>query len=260
MKILFIGDITGRPGRNATKEALKMLNKKHEFDLVIANGENLAHGAGMSKKTFEEMTEAGVDFFTSGNHIFRRGDIYPELEKAHTKVLRPANYPPGNVGKGCEIVTKKGKKILVINIIGRVFFSDNYDCPFRKMDEILDEFNHEKPDAVIVDFHAEATSEKIAMRHYLDGRVTALLGTHTHVQTADDMVTEKGTAYITDVGMVGPIDSIIGAEKNTVLEGFLKQTGFSLDIPAGPCIFNAVVIEISGKAKAKSIERINIII
>ncbi len=256
MNILFIGDIVGKPGRNATKKAIKQLKDEHNIDLVIANGENLAHGLGITLKTSKEMCEAGVDFFTSGNHIYKNKDIFKEMEKKSTRIIRPANFPPGNVGKGYRVISKKGKKLLVINLTGRVFFDHNYDCPFRAIDQILDEHKKTKLDGIIIDFHAEATSEKIAMKHYLDGRVSALIGTHTHVPTADAEVTQKSMAYITDVGMTGPTDSVIGVEKKSILESFLRQTKFKLEVAKGSCVFNAVMLEITGRSKANSIELI----
>ena len=180
------------------------------------------------------------------------------MNKKNTKILRPANFPPGNVGKGHQIITIKKKKILIINLSGRVFMDHDYDCPFRTIDQILDEYKKVKLDAILVDFHAEATSEKIAMKHYLDGQISALWGTHTHVPTADAEITKKGTAYITDVGMVGSMDSVIGVEKENIIESFLKQTNFKLEVASGHCIFNAVMIEITGRAHSESIELIKI--
>ena len=165
MKILLIGDIIGKSGRKATTQVIKNLKKEHSFDLIVANGENMAHGIGMTKRTFEEMKEAGIDFFTSGNHIYDKSDIFPEMEKKLTKIIRPANFPEGNIGYGHRLLTIKKKKILIINLIGRVFFKHNYDCPFKKFDEILNEYKKDKPDIILVDFHAEATSEKIALKH-----------------------------------------------------------------------------------------------
>ena len=256
MKILVIGDIVGKPGRQTTRKAIKELKKDFKIDLIVANGENLAHGLGMTEKTYKEMREAGVDFFTTGNHILKRPEIFVEMEKKNTHILRPANFPPGNIGKGYQVITIKKKKILIINLNGRVFMDHNYDCPFRTIDQILDEHKKTKLDGILVDFHAEATSEKIAMKHYLDGRVSALWGTHTHIPTADAEITAKGLAYITDVGMVGPIDSVIGVEKERILENFLKQTSFRLEVAEGRCIFSAVMIEITGRNRSKSIELI----
>ena len=206
------------------------------------------------------MREAGVDVFTTGNHVLKRPEIFPEMEKKNPKILRPANFPPGNIGKGYQVITIKKKKILIINLNGRVFIDHNYDCPFRTVDQILDEHKKSKLDGILVDFHAEATSEKIAMKHYLDGRVSALWGTHTHIPTADAEITAKGLAYITDVGMVGPTDSVIGVEKERILENFLKQTSFRLEVAVGRCIFSAVMIELTGRNRSKSIEFIQMTI
>ena len=260
MNILVIGDIVGKPGRQTTRKAIKQLKKDFKIDLIIANGENLAHGLGMTKKTYEEMREAGVNFFTTGNHVFKRPEIFAEMEKKNTRILRPANFPPGNIGRGYQVITIKKKKILIINLNGRVFMDHNYDCPFRTIDQILDEHKKTKLDGILVDLHAEATSEKMAMKHYLDSRVSALWGTHTHVPTADAEITELGLAYITDVGMVGPVDSVIGVEKERILENFLKQTSFRLEVAEGRCIFNAVMIEITGRNRSKSIELIRMTI
>ncbi len=260
MKVLVIGDIVGKPGRQATAKAIKNLKKDHKIDLIIANGENMAHGLGMTEKTFNEMREVGIDFFTSGNHILKRPEIFPEMGKKNTKVIRPANLPPGNTGKGFQVITVNKKKVLIINLIGRVFFENDYDCPFREIDHILEQHKKIKLDAVIVDFHAEATSEKIAMKHYLDGRISALVGTHTHVPTADAEISKKGLAYITDIGMVGPVDSVIGVRKENIIESFLKQINFKLDMAEGRCIFNAVMIEITGRTCSESIELIQMTI
>ncbi len=255
MNFLLIGDIMGRPGRKTAQRAIEEIRQEHEVDLVIANGENLAHGAGMTQKTYDEMREAGVDFFTSGNHIYDKEGIIPELQKENTRVIRPANFPPGNIGQGYRALNVDGKKVLIVNLIGRVFMHRNYDCPFLAMDRILREHEAEELEAVLVDFHAEATSEKVALKHYLDGRVTALWGTHTHVPTADEEVSEKGTAYQSDLGMTGPSDSVIGVAKESVVQSFLKQVSFKLEVPEGPCVFNALLIE-SKNRKAVSVQRI----
>jgi hypothetical protein len=260
MKILVIGDIIGKPGRNAVKTAVKKLKKDHEIDLIIANGENLAHGLGMTLSTYEEMTEAGVDFFTTGNHILKRPEIFSVMDKEDTNIIRPANFPPGNPGKGYQIISVNKKKILIINLNGRVFMDHNYDCPFRGIDQILDDNKKEKLDGILVDFHAEATSEKIAMKHYLSGRVSALWGTHTHVPTADAEITDKGLAYITDIGMTGPTDSVIGVKKENIIESFLKQTNFKLDVAEGRCIFNAIMLELIGRSESRSIDLIQMYI
>jgi len=260
MKILFIGDIIGKPGRHAAREAIKKLKAEHQIDLIIANGENLAHGTGMTPKTYKEIREAGIDFVTTGNHILKRPQIFPEMQKKNTLILRPANFPPGNVGIGHRVLTVKKKKILIINLIGRVFMPFAYDDPFRCIDRILEEHKKIKLDGIIVDLHAEATSEKVAMKHYLNGRISSLVGTHTHIPTADAEVTEKGLAYITDIGMTGPMDSVIGVEKENIIESFLKQTKFKLEVASGRCIFNAVMLEITSRKRSESIELIQMTI
>ncbi len=253
MKIIFIGDIVGRPGRETVKKVLPKLKEEHQPDLVLANGENLTHGRGMSEESIKEMQQAGIDFFTSGNHIFDNRTVVEKLNDKSFPVIRPANFPPGNPGRGYHIYeTAKMQKILILNLHGRVFIKENYDCPFRKADEIIQETKGDQPTAIIVDMHAEATSEKIALAHYLSDRVSAVVGTHTHVPTADAQILNNRTAYITDIGMVGASDSIIGAKKEDIIEGFLTQMPFKYDIAEGPTTFNAVLIEINdtdGKAE-----------
>lgn len=254
MKILVIGDIFAKAGRKAVKKGIELLKKEGGFDLIIANGENLAHGKGMTRETFREMREAGVDVFTTGNHILAKPDIFDEMKAKDTRILRPANFPEGNIGIGHRVFTIKKKKVLIINLIGQVFMPNHYDSPFHTIDKILKEYKKTKLDAILVDFHAEVTSEKIALKHYLDGRVTALWGTHTHVPTADAEVTEKGMAYITDVGMTGPINSVIGVKTENIIESFLKQVKFKMEPGEGACIFNALVIEMRGSKKAVKTE------
>lgn len=250
MRILVIGDIFGKAGRKAAKKGIEILKKEGDFDLIIANGENLAHGKGMTPETYREMREAGVDVFTTGNHILAKPDIFDEMNQKNTRILRPVNFPEGNIGIGHKVFTINKKKVLIINIIGQVFMPHHYDSPFKAIDDVLTSYKKTKLDAILVDFHAEVTSEKIAMKHYLDGRVTALWGTHTHVPTADADVTEKGMAYITDVGMTGPTNSVIGVKTENIIESFLKQTKFKMEPAEGPCIFNALVIEMKGSKKA----------
>lgn len=255
MKLLIIGDIVGKSGRRATQKAIEILKKDHDFDLIVANGENMAHGSGMTKKTFQEMCNAGIDFFTSGNHILKKNDIFSELEKEKPLIIRPANFAPGNEGIGYRLLQVKDKKILIINLIARVFMGRHYDCPFREADRLLENFSDEA-DFVLVDFHGEATSEKIAMKHYLNGRVAALWGTHTHVPTADFEVTEKGMAYITDIGMVGAKDSILGAEKEPILNSFLTQKSFALNPAEGRCVFNAIMLNLISNGVSDDIDLI----
>lgn len=266
MKILFIGDIFARPGRRAVEAVLRPIVEEHKIDLVIANGENMRHGKGVSKENLIEMQRAGVDFLTSGNHIFKAKEIVPFLNDKSLPILRPANYPPGVPGRGYEIVTSRsGVLVLVINLLGRLFIKEEVDCPFRAMDAILERFSNVELDAIFVDFHAEATSEKAALANYLDGRVSAVIGTHTHVPTADARILPGGTAFQSDVGFVGPIDSIIGVDKKQIIEHFLTQLPARHDIATGPVVFNSTIIELdtatfgskSGVRRAKSIEMLH---
>jgi metallophosphoesterase (TIGR00282 family) len=250
MIILAIGDIVGRPGRLAVQKVLPGLRKEYNVDMVIANAENLAGGIGTTPATAHELLECGVDIMTSGNHIWAHREIIPSLED-DTPIMRPLNYPPGVPGKGYVI---KGK-VAVINLIGRTFMS-SYDCPFRAMDSVLENLGN-KPPVKIVDFHAEATSEKVAMGRYLDGRVTAVLGTHTHVGTIDARVLSGGTAYVTDIGMTGPKESVIGDNMDDVIQRFLTAIPVRLTVAKGPVIFTAMLLDVDNKSgKAKSIERI----
>jgi len=259
MTILFFGDIVGKIGRKAIKEILPRLKKKYEPDLVMANAENIAHGLGVTEKTIKEMAESGIDVFTSGNHIWDKEEILEILKENKIILLRPANYPPGVPGVGHKLLEIGTKKLLVVNLIGRVFFREQFDCPFRKIDEILEEYKNEKLNGIIIDFHAEATSEKVAMGWHTDGRVSTLVGTHTHVPTADSKILPHGTGYITDIGMVGARDSVIGDDKENVLKRFLYQMPYLLEVPEeGICEVNAVLIEIDSKTKkTKEIKRID---
>ncbi len=257
MKILFIGDIIGRPGRTAVKRILPQLKAEGSYELVIANGENAHHGKGITPEDVQELSAAGVDFFTTGNHIWKDKSIIPFLGSKNMPVIRPANYPEGNPGKGWQIVeTGLMRRVLVINLLGRLFINVQTDCPFRTADKILKENAHERLDAIFVDFHAEATSEKCALANYLDGRVTAVVGTHTHVATADARILPGGTAFQTDAGFVGPEDSVIGVRKELIIENFLTQMPVKHDIADGPVMFNAVELEIEkGKAEAVGLVR-----
>ncbi|MBU1992455.1 MAG: TIGR00282 family metallophosphoesterase [Patescibacteria group bacterium] len=258
MKILFIGDIFGRPGRETVKRLLPNLKAKLKPNLIIANGENLSHGKGLTPENVKEMQDAGVDFFTSGNHVWKNKKGVDKLDDPKFPVIRPANYPPSVEGRGYEIIKdNKGNKVLVINLLGRVFMKDDLDCPFRTAAKILEETINETLSAIIVDIHAEATSEKVALGHFLDGKVSAVLGTHTHIPTADARVLDSGTAYITDIGMVGPRDSVIGLEKETIVKQFLTQTPVKHEVAESENTLCAVLIEIDPEtAKAKSIEHI----
>ena len=245
MKILFIGDIFGQPGRETVKKLLKSYKDTHKIDLVIANGENMKHGKGITEDNIREMRNAGVDFFTSGNHIWKEKSVNEILQNDRIPLIRPANYPPYDPGKGYKIIeTSSHKKVLVINLLGRLYMSVQLDCPFRTIDNILKETENSEFDAIIVDFHAEATSEKAALAYYVDGKVSAVLGTHTHVQTNDARILPNGTGFMSDVGMTGPYDSIIGVRKDEIIENFLTQMPVKHEIPDGETIFNAVLMEI----------------
>jgi metallophosphoesterase (TIGR00282 family) len=251
IKILTIGDIVGRPGRQAVHKLLGGLRQEYGIDLVIANGENAAGGFGLSVSTAHELLDDGVDVITSGNHIWAQKDILPSLDDKDMPILRPLNYPPGVPGRG---YLTKGE-VLVVNLMGRTFMND-IDCPFRAMDSLLEELAP-KPPVIIVDFHAEATSEKVAMGRYLDGRVSAVLGTHTHVGTIDAQVLPGSTAYVTDIGMTGPTDSIIGDDAEAVIRRFLTMMPHHLSVGKGKPVMNAVLVDVDVKSgKASGIERI----
>ena len=221
LNVLFVGDIVGKAGRRFLSRKLPGLISRLEADFVIANGENVANGAGIKPDDASSLVEDGVDVLTSGNHIWNKKEIFAALEEGD-RVLRPANYPPAAPGRGALIrESASGVSIGVINLSGRLFM-EAIDCPFRTCDEILDE-RRGKTSIIIVDFHAEATSEKIALGWYLDGKVSAVIGTHTHVQTADERVLPGGSAYISDAGMTGSIDSVIGVKKELSLERFLTS-------------------------------------
>ena len=250
MLVLTIGDIIGKPGRQAIQQLLPQLRQQYELGMVIANGENAAGGIGLTPATAEELFEAGVDVITSGNHIWRHKEIIPYLD-SDSPILRPLNYPPGVPGKGYII----NSQAMVVNLMGRTFMS-NLDCPFQAMDKLLAELET-KPPVIIVDFHAEATSEKVAMGRYLDGRVSAVLGTHTHVGTIDAQVFPQGTAYVTDIGMTGPMDSVIGDNTELILQLFLTRLPHRISVGNGRTVFNAILVNIANDSgRATSIERI----
>lgn len=247
-----LGDVIGRPGRRAVHALVPGLRHEYGIDLIIANGENAAGGLGLTRGTAEELFESDIDIITSGNHIWDQREIIPDLD-SNQAILRPLNYPPGVPGHGYLI--KKGT--LVVNLVGRTFIG-NFDCPFRAMDRLIDELADNKPSVIIVDFHGEATSEKVAMGWYLDGRVSAVLGTHTHVGTIDARLLPKGTAFITDIGMTGPRDSVIGDDIDSVLTRFLTQLPHRISVGKGRIILNAVLVEIDeATGKAKHISRID---
>ncbi len=257
IKILFIADIVGKPGRKAVKKILPGLKEEEGIDFIVANGENMTSGQGMTKDTMDELIEVGVDFFTTGNHIWRKPDFFPELGKKETPVIRPANYPEDSPGVGYKIVKTKIGKILIINLLGRVWINANVESPFTTIDDILKKTKG-KYDISLVDFHAEVTSEKVAMGFYLDGRVNVVVGTHTHVPTADERVLPKGTAYVSDVGMTGTKESVLGVKTDIIVN--LYTTGmpqkFSNETE-GPLKFNSVLVELDKKGKVVTIKRID---
>lgn len=258
MKVLFIGDIVGKIGRKAVAKILPKLKKELKPNLVIANAENLAHGKGVTETTLKEMMEAGVDWFTNGDHAFKAKKQIEDIYNGGLPILRPANYSADIPGQGHAIVAVGKQKILLINLVGRVFMRMDYDCPFRKLDEILTNFAKQNLSAIIVDIHAETASEKITLRHFVDGKISAIIGTHTHVMTADQQITDRGTAYITDAGMTGFANGSIGLDKENIIKTFLTQIKYPHQLPEkGRAIFNSVFITINPKTgKAKSIKPI----
>lgn len=257
VRILYIGDIFGRPGRAVLKETLPGLVSEYSPDLVLANGENAAAGFGITPLLAEELLGLGIAVLTTGNHIWDKKEIYPYLaEHADGPLLRPANYPSHVPGRGLYVgKTKAGLEFAVINLQGRVFMPP-IDCPFRTVDALLESI----PESVkvrFVDMHAEATSEKLAMGWYLNGRVTAMVGTHTHVPTADEMVLPGGTAYVTDLGMTGPYESVIGVEKDTIIRKFLSQLPERYEVAKGDVRLCGVLVEADPETgRAVSIERV----
>ncbi len=257
MKVLFIGDIVGKPGRRALQEGLPGLINKLKIDFVIANVENAAGGFGITQSISEEIFSLGTDILTSGNHIWDKKEAITYITKEN-RLLRPANYPHDVPGAGSIVISaSNGEKVAVLNISGRVFMN-NLDCPFETAKRELSALK-EQAKIIIVDFHAEATSEKSAIGWFLDGEVSALLGTHTHVQTADERILPKGTAFITDVGMTGPINSIIGVKKEQVIDKFLTQIPCRFETAKGDAILSCVLLEINTKTgKSTSIQRMQI--
>lgn len=258
LKVLFFGDIVARPGRETIKKELPKLKAQFKPDITIANAENIAHIHGATPRTIHEMQEAGIDFFTSGNDVLRKYQKFVEItEDKDIDLIRPANYPKGTPGVGEMVIKVKNQNLLMINLLGRVFMKEDMDCPFRKLDQILKKYAKKKIDNVIVDFHAETTSENVALGFYADGRVAALLGTHTHVPTADERILPEGTGYITDVGMTGVLNSTLGANKEYIIDRYLTQTSRMPIEPAEDdlTVINAIYLELD-KNKTKKIKRI----
>ncbi len=242
MNILFIGDIVAKPGRQVVNQQLGKLVKAHQIEFVIANGENTAGGLGITPGVLEELLTSGIDVITSGNHIWKRKEVSEIIE--HQKLLRPANYPDVTPGKGFNVYKVNNIQIAVLNIQGRIFM-DPIDCPFSIADKALDKLKN--ANIIIVDFHAEATSEKIAMGWYLDGKVTAVIGTHTHVQTSDGRILPGGTAYISDAGMTGSKSGVIGIKKEEIIKHFLTRMPFNYKSCKGDNYLEGIVMEVDEK-------------
>ncbi len=259
MRILFLGDVVGRPGRRAVSALLAKLAAEHGAEFVVVNCENSAAGYGVTASVAEELFNAGADCLTSGNHVWAHKEVYELLEK-EPRLLRPANFPPGAPGRGLGVYQNgSGVKIAVLNLQGRIFM-DAIDCPFRAADAILGELG-EDVRVRIVDFHAEATSEKQAMGWHLDGRVSAVIGTHTHVQTADERILPGGTAYISDAGMCGVLDSVIGVDKDIATRRIVSGLPARFEVPkGGEVAVQGVVVEVDeGSGRAVGIERVNVV-
>jgi metallophosphoesterase (TIGR00282 family) len=257
MKVIIVGDIVGKPGRRILTATLKKLKEQHETEFVVANVENAAEGAGLIPKVGDEILAAGVDVMTSGNHIFDKKEVIQYIEN-QPRLLRPANYAPDAPGRGLWLgSTDSGTPVAVINVQGRIFMPPS-DCPFRAADRLLAEVGN-RASVIIVDHHAEATSEKLAMGRYLDGRVSVVVGTHTHVQTADEQVMPGGTAYITDLGMTGPYDSVIGVQAQLVITRFVRGLPLRYQTASENPQLHGVVVEIDERTgKAISIVRLQV--
>ena len=254
-RILFVADVVGHPGREAVKALLPGLKKELGADLTVVNGENAAGGFGLTAKIVSELKGAGADVITTGNHVFAQKEFLPELPTLE-RVLRPANYPPGVPGDGSCVVEARGHRVLVMNLMGRIFTMEGLDDPFRAADAIL--ARHPGIQIVMCDMHAETTSEKTAMGWFLAGRASAVAGTHTHIPTADARVLPGGTAYVTDVGMVGPRDGCIGMDKDVVIQRFLTALPNRFTVASGPVTFNSVLITISASTgRATAIQRVD---
>jgi 2',3'-cyclic-nucleotide 2'-phosphodiesterase len=253
VRLLFVGDVIGSPGRRALATLLPGLRERHAPDFVLVNGENAAGGVGITERIARGIFELGVDVITLGNHAYRHTEVFEYLDR-EPRIIRPANYPKADPGHGHTVVERDGARLAVANLAGTVFL-DAWRSPFAEADALVAELRG-RADHVLVDFHAEATSEKAAMGWYLDGRVTACVGTHTHVPTADARVLPGGTAYVTDVGMTGPRESVIGVERELAIKRFLTQTPVKFETAAGDPWLNAVLIDAGDDGRARSIEQL----
>lgn len=256
MNILCIGDIVGKPGRLALEGALPGLKKEFQIDFVVVNAENAAGGAGLTSKIAEELFKAGCDVLTLGDHVWDQKELEEYLGRTDA-VIRPANFPDGTPGRGwCIKETASGQKIGVVNLLGRVFMRYHLECPFKALERIIAEIRKETP-VVVVDMHAEATSEKVALGHFADGKASVIFGTHTHIQTADEKILPKGTAYITDLGMTGPYDSVIGQKKDDIIKRFLTSMPVKFQVAENDVIVHGVVVQIDSETgRARKITRV----
>jgi 2',3'-cyclic-nucleotide 2'-phosphodiesterase len=253
VKVLFVGDVVGGIGRRALATLLPQIRDAHQPDFVVVNGENSAGGVGITQKTARELLEMGADAITLGNHTYRHREVYELLDRDQ-RIVRPANYPKGSPGRGHTVVERDGVRLGVVNLLGMVALQAARS-PFAEADAVLAELRG-RTDAIVVDMHAEATSEKVAMGWHLDGRVTACIGTHTHVPTADARILPGGTAYITDVGMTGPKDGVIGVKRELALERFISMTNVRFETSDGDPWLNAVLIEADGDGRATAVEQL----
>jgi len=254
MRILFIGDIVGAAGRRMVLERLPCLLEEEHIDFTVANGENVTNGFGISRRHFDELTDCGVDCFTMGNHTWDNKDIFNFID-AEPRLLRPANLPEQLPGRGWRCFDTAAGEIYVVNLLGRVFMNP-CDCPFAALDRVLKEIGPGR--RVLVDFHAEATSEKMALGWYADGRAGALVGTHTHIQTNDARILPRGLAYITDAGMTGPRDSVLGVEKEIIVQRFLLGYSEHFRTAGGDLQFNGVLVDLDSGGKAREIRSLNV--
>lgn len=254
MRILFFGDIVGRPGRKAIARVFREFYERYQVDLVGANVENAAGGFGLTLETYQQLTELGLDFMTSGNHIWDKKEIIEKIDELE-RLIRPLNYSPLAPGKGKLILNSRAGQIAIFNLSGRVFM-EPAECPFLAMEQELAELNKEIK-LILVDFHGEATSEKLAFAWEMDGKVSAIIGTHTHIPTADERILPKGTAYITDVGMCGPLNSVIGIKPEQSIERFRTGIPYRFEVASGPLWINAVVLDLNPHTgKANAIQRV----
>lgn len=251
MRVLLLGDLVGRPGRESVHRFLSL--HRAEYDLVVVNGENAAGGFGITPEIALELFDAGVNVITSGNHIWKRDSILPMLDDQERAVLRPANYPPGNPGRGTVKLVVRGLSVQVINLQGRVFTEFTGECPFRTADRLIASTG---ADVRLVDFHAEATSEKMALARYLDGRITLLAGTHTHVQTSDERVLPGGTGYLSDLGMCGSVEGVIGMETGSSIARFTSGRYSRLRVAEGATMVNGLSLELGTDGRIRKLERV----